>query len=54
MTFDDGTTFSLSANARIAVNAFVYQKDTTGNAASINVAAGTAAFVAISSPKSAI
>ena len=46
VTFDDGTTFSLSANARIAVNAFVYQKDTTGNAASINVAAGTAAFVA--------
>ena len=46
ITFDDQTTFSLSANTRIAVDAFVYQKGGTGNAATFNVAVGTAAFVA--------
>jgi hypothetical protein len=46
VTFDDQTTFSLSANARIVVNDFVYQEGGNANAASFNVAVGTAAFVA--------
>jgi FecR protein len=46
ITFDDETTFSLSANTRIVVNDFVYQEGGSGNAASFNVAVGTAAFVA--------
>src|SRR5580658_3219897 len=46
ITFDDETTFSLSANTRIVVNAFVYEEGGNANAASFNVATGTAAFVA--------
>jgi hypothetical protein len=46
ITFDDQTTFSLSANTRIVIDEFVYKEDGSGNAASLNVAAGTAAFVA--------
>ncbi len=46
ITFDDQTTFSLSANSRIVVDAFVYQKGGASNAATFNVAVGTAAFVA--------
>jgi hypothetical protein len=46
ITFDDETTFSLSANTRIVVDEFVYQQGSSGNAASFNVAVGTAAFVA--------
>jgi hypothetical protein len=46
ITFDDETTFSLSANTRIVVNEFVYQEGGNANAASFNVAIGTAAFVA--------
>jgi FecR protein len=46
ITFDDQTTFSLSANTRIVINEFVYQKGGTANAAAFNVAVGTAAFVA--------
>jgi FecR protein len=46
VTFDDQTTFSLSANTRIVVNEFVYQQAGSANAASFNVATGTAAFVA--------
>jgi len=46
VTFDDETTFSLSADTRIVVNEFVYQQGGAGNAASFNVAIGTAAFVA--------
>ena len=46
ITFDDQTTFSLSANTRIVIDEFVYKEDNSGNAASFNVAAGTAAFVA--------
>jgi hypothetical protein len=46
VTFDDQTTFSLSANTRIVVDDFVYQEGGSANAASINVAVGTAAFVA--------
>jgi hypothetical protein len=46
ITFDDETTFSLSADTRIVVSNFVYQEGGSGNAASFNVATGTAAFVA--------
>jgi hypothetical protein len=46
ITFDDETTFSLSADTRIVVNEFVYQEGGGSNAASFNVATGTAAFVA--------
>jgi hypothetical protein len=46
ITFDDESTFSLSANTRIVVDNFVYQPGGKANAASYSVAAGTAAFVA--------
>ena len=46
VTFDDETTFSLSANTRIVVNEFVYQDGGNANAAVFNVVIGTAAFVA--------
>jgi FecR protein len=46
VTFDDQTTFSLSANASIVVNEFVYQEGGSGNAAAFNVVVGTVAFVA--------
>lgn len=46
VTFDDETTFSLSANTRIVIDSFVYQPDGHGNLASFNVAAGTASFIA--------
>jgi hypothetical protein len=46
VTFDDQTTFSLSANTRIVVNEFVYAEGGAADAAAFNVAAGTAAFVA--------
>jgi hypothetical protein len=46
VTFDDETTFSLSANARIVVNEFIYEDGGTGNTALYTVARGTAAFVA--------
>jgi hypothetical protein len=46
ISFDDETTFSLSANTRIVIDAFVYQQDSSGNNALFNVASGTAAFVA--------
>jgi hypothetical protein len=46
ITFDDETTFSLSANTQIVIDEFVYKEGGNGNAASVNVAAGTAAFVA--------
>jgi hypothetical protein len=46
VTFDDETTFSLSASTRIVVNAFIYQEGGGNNAAAFNVAVGMAAFVA--------
>ncbi|MGA2891644.1 MAG: FecR domain-containing protein [Xanthobacteraceae bacterium] len=46
VTFDDETTFSLSPNTRIVVDNFVYAADGKANAASFNVALGTASFVA--------
>ena len=46
VTFDDETTFSLSANTRITIDSFVYQQGGHGNLASFNVATGTASFIA--------
>lgn len=46
VTFDDQTTFSLSANTRVVINEFVYEEGGSANAATFNVAVGTAAFVA--------
>lgn len=46
ITFDDDTTFSLSADTHIVVDEFVYQEGGAGNAAAFSVTAGTAAFVA--------
>ena len=46
VTFDDETTLSLTANAQIVVNEFVYEEGGKGNTAVFNVARGTVAFVA--------
>jgi hypothetical protein len=50
VTFDDETTLSLSANARIVVDDYVYEAGTngnnTGNKAVFTIARGTVAFVA--------
>jgi len=46
VTFDDETTFSLSANARIVINEFVYQEGGNANKALFNAVRGTVAFVA--------
>jgi hypothetical protein len=46
ITFNDETTFSLTANSRIVVDNFVYEEGAKGNAALFNVARGTVAFVA--------
>jgi hypothetical protein len=46
ITFDDETTFSLTANARIVVDEFVYEESGKDNAALFNVVRGTVAFVA--------
>jgi hypothetical protein len=44
--FDDETTFSLTANATITIDEFVYQEGGGSNAASFSFAQGTVAFVA--------
>ncbi len=46
VTFDDETTFNLSANTRIVIDSFVYQQGGHGNLAAFNVMTGTASFVA--------
>ena len=46
VTFDDETTLSLTANAQIVVNEFVYEEGGKGNTAVFNIARGTVAFVA--------
>jgi len=46
VTFNDSTTFNLTANARIAVDSFVYEDGGKQNAALFDVAKGTVAFVA--------
>jgi hypothetical protein len=46
VTFDDETTFSLTANASFVVNEFIYQEGGKGNTALFNIARGTVAFLA--------
>jgi FecR-like protein len=46
VTFDDETTFNLSANTQITVDSFVYQQGGHSNLAAFNVATGTASFIA--------
>jgi hypothetical protein len=46
VTFNDATTFHLSANARITVDNYVYEDSGKQNAALFDVAKGTVAFVA--------
>jgi hypothetical protein len=51
ITFDDGTTFRLSANAKIAIDNYVYEDGGKQNAATFNIGRGTVAFVAASVAK---
>ena len=46
ITFNDETTFNLTANSRIVIDKFVYEDGAKNNAAVFNVARGTVAFVA--------
>lgn len=46
ITFSDATTFNLSANARITIDAFVYENGGKQNAGIFDVGRGTVAFVA--------
>jgi hypothetical protein len=48
VTFNDATTFNLTANARIAVDDFVYEDGGKQNAALFDIARGTVAFAAAS------
>jgi hypothetical protein len=52
VTFNDATTFNLTANARITVDNFIYEDGGKANAALFNVAKGTVAFVAAAVAKS--
>jgi hypothetical protein len=46
VTFNDATTFNLTANAKITIDTYVYQDGGKENAALFDVAKGTVAFVA--------
>jgi len=46
VTFNDATTFNLTANARIVVDNYVYEDGGKQNAAVFDIARGTVAFVA--------
>jgi FecR protein len=46
ITFDDETTFNLSANANITVDEFVYEEGGKSNSALFKIARGTVAFAA--------
>jgi hypothetical protein len=46
VTFNDATTFNLTANARITVDDFVYEDGSKQNAALFDIARGTVAFAA--------
>lgn len=48
ITFNDATTFNLTANARITIDSFVYEDGGKNNAALFDIAKGTVAFVAAS------
>jgi hypothetical protein len=51
VTFNDATTFNLTANARIAVDNYVYEDGGKQNAALFDIARGTVAFAAASVAK---
>jgi hypothetical protein len=46
ITFNDATTFRLSANAEITIDNYVYEEGGAGNAGTFDIARGTVAFVA--------
>jgi 5-hydroxyisourate hydrolase-like protein (transthyretin family) len=46
VSFIDGSAFSLLANARMVLNEFVYDPNTTGNSAILSIIDGTMSFVA--------
>jgi len=46
VTFNDATTFNLTANAKIAVDNYVYDDGGRNNSAAFDIAKGTVAFVA--------
>jgi hypothetical protein len=46
ITFNDATTFRLSANAEITIDNYVYEEGGAGNAGVFDIARGTVAFVA--------
>ncbi len=46
IVFTDGSTFSLSANARMVLNEFVYAPNGADNSAAINLVQGTFSFIA--------
>jgi hypothetical protein len=46
ITFNDSTTFNLSANSKITIDNYVYEEGGGQNAATFDVAKGTVAFVA--------
>ena len=46
VTFNDATTFNLTANAQITVDSFVYEDGGKQNAALFDIGKGTVAFVA--------
>ena len=46
ITFNDGTTFHLTANAKITIDNYVYEDGGSKNAGAFDIAKGTVAFVA--------
>ena len=46
ITFNDATTFRLSANAQITIDNYVYEENGSNNAGAFDIAKGTVAFVA--------
>jgi hypothetical protein len=46
ITFNDATTFRLSANAQITIDNYVYEENGSNNAGAFDIARGTVAFVA--------
>jgi hypothetical protein len=46
ITFEDGTTFRLTANARITIDNYIYEEGGKQNAATFNIGRGTVAFAA--------
>jgi len=46
ITFNDGSTFRLTANAKITIDNYVYEDDGNNNAGTFDIAKGSVAFVA--------